>query len=85
MDRGDVQLPEGSFFVQDLVGLTVRDADTGECYGTLCEVSQTGANDVYHIEKEGRITLIPAIKEVVLTIDLAAGEMRIRPLEGLFE
>ena len=31
------------------------------------------------------VRLIPAIKEVVLTIDLAAGEMRIRPLEGLFE
>ena len=56
-------LEEGEYFIQDLIGLTVVDADTGEEYGTLSDVSQTGANDVYHISKPGKSEkLIPAIR-----------------------
>lgn len=84
--RADVKLPERTFFVQDLIGLRVIDADDPTVeYGTLTDVSQTGANDVYHITKEGRTTLIPAIRQVVEETDLEKGEMRIRPMKGLFD
>ncbi|MBC3517040.1 16S rRNA processing protein RimM [Neobittarella massiliensis] len=85
IDRDDAQLPEGSYFVQDLLGLEVYDADTGARYGEVVEVSQTGANDVYHVKDGDKLRLVPAIKEVVLDIDFAGGSMRIRPLEGLFD
>lgn len=86
IDRDDCELEEGEYFIQDLIGLRVLDADTGACYGEISDVSQTGANDVYHIRGEGgRERLIPAIKEVVVSTDPDAGEMRIRPLEGLFD
>ena len=70
-----------------LLGLTVEDADTGAVYGSLSDVTGTaGANDVYHITfPDGRVQLIPAIPQVVIQIDIDAGRMRIRPLEGLFE
>lgn len=85
-NRDDVKLGERTYYVQDLIGLTVVDADNGEIvYGTLKEVSPTGANDVYHIEKDGKIVLIPAIRQVVVETDLDNGIMRIRPLEGLFD
>ena len=45
---------------------------------------QTGANDVYTVTSERGETLIPAIPDVVIETDLEAGELRIRPLEGLF-
>lgn len=48
LDRRDLKLPEGHYFIQDLIGLKVVDADTGEEYGVLSQVSPTGANDVYH-------------------------------------
>ena len=68
------------------MGLVVEDAGTGEAYGTLSDVTETGANNVYHITfPDGKVQLIPAIPEVVLSIDLEAGKMYIRPLEGLFQ
>ncbi|MDD2955093.1 MAG: ribosome maturation factor RimM [Oscillospiraceae bacterium] len=84
--RSDVPLEPGEYFVQDLMGLRVVDADSGEEYGILSEVSQTGANDVYHIQKEGaREKLIPAISDVVVKTDVDGGVMLIRPLKGLFD
>ena len=49
-------------------------------------MTETGATAVYHIRfPDGRIQLIPAIPQVVIAIDLEAGRMDIRPLEGLFD
>ena len=86
MNRDDVELEEGSYFIADLIGLTVSDSATGEVYGTLSDVTETGANDVYHITSEsGRLLLIPAIPEVIDEIDLENSIMKITPLKGLFD
>ncbi len=86
MDRDDVELEEGAYFVQDLIGLTVIDNDSGRDYGKICEVSFTGANDVYHIkDKDGVVRLIPAIPDVVISTDIGEGVMKIHVLEGLFD
>lgn len=86
MDREDVELEDGAYFVQDLIGLEVIDNDSGEQYGKLCEVSFTGANDVYHIkDKDGTVRLIPAIPDVVIDTDITNGIMKIHVLEGLFD
>ena len=86
IDRDDVELDEGCYFVQDLIGLEVVDADSGESYGKITDVSQTGANDVYHIaDEKGNVKLIPAIPEVVAETDIEGGIMKITPLEGLFD
>ena len=86
MDRNDVELEEGSYFVQDLIGLEALDADSGVSYGKICEVTETGANDVYHIkDSDGKIRLIPAIPDVVLDTNITDGKMTIRVPEGLFD
>ena len=86
LNREDVSLEEGDYFVQDLLDMRVIDADDGREYGILTEVSQTGANDVYHIRfADGKIRLIPAIRDVVIETDIESGVMRIRPLAGLFD
>lgn len=86
MDREDVELEEGAYFVQDLIGLEVRDAATDRLYGTITEVSETGANDVYHIKApDGRMLYIPAIPDVVKETDIEGGRMLITPLDGLFD
>lgn len=86
MDRDEVELDEGVYYIQDLIGLEVMDADTGESYGTLTDVLQTGANDVYEIKDAvGKALYIPAIPDVVLKTDLQDGKMQIRPLEGLLD
>jgi len=77
---------DDEIFIQDLFGIEVRDADSGEIYGKVTDVLQTGANDVYEMTKEdGKKLLFPAIPDVVINIDLEEGFMLIRPLRGLFD
>lgn len=85
--RDAFELDENTYFIQDLVGMTVIDADDENLtYGKLTDVLQTGANDVYEITTpENKKVLIPAIKDVVIKTDLDSDTMVIRPLKGLFE
>ncbi|MEG2814379.1 MAG: PRC-barrel domain-containing protein, partial [Oscillospiraceae bacterium] len=77
----------------DLIGITVVDNnDNSIVYGTITDVSQTGANDVYHLKMNGntkdndnREVLIPAIKDVIIKTDINDGKMFINPMRGLFE
>ena len=86
INRDDVKLAEGVFFIQDLIGIDVVDADDETiCYGKLTDVTSTGANDVYHITKDEKTVLIPAIPQVVIDTDVEKRMMRIKPLKGLFE
>lgn len=87
MRRSDAKLKEGAYFIAELIGCRVIDADNDDiCYGTLNDVSQTGANDVWHItDGNGREHLIPAIPDVVKTVDVETGVVTISPLKGLFD
>lgn len=85
MHRDDLELDENTYFIQDLIGITVKDADTGEIYGTIDDVLQTGANDVYSIKNGDKNYLVPAIADVVVDTDIDSGIMTIRVLEGLFD
>ena len=86
LDREDAELPEETYFIQDVIGLTVKDADTGEVYGKVSEIYQNGAADVYSIKREdGTELMFPYIDEVVKKIDVEGGEILITPLSGLFE
>lgn len=80
-----VKLPEGRFFICDIIGLRVFD-ETSETYiGTVKDVLQTGANDVFIVETDVKSEiLVPAIKQVVKKIDFENGIISIEPLEGMF-
>ncbi|MEW6182585.1 MAG: ribosome maturation factor RimM [Bacillota bacterium] len=76
-------LPDGSYYIFDVIGLEVW-AEDGSRLGTISEVFQTGANDVYSIRlTDGREILIPALKEVVLEIDVPGRRMVVRLPAGL--
>ncbi|MCY1712742.1 ribosome maturation factor RimM [Caproiciproducens galactitolivorans] len=84
--REDAKLDEGSYFMQDLLGMDVYDADSYIYYGTLTDILQTGANDVYQVTAEDKKNyLIPAIPDVIININLTNGKMQIRPLRGIFD
>ncbi len=86
MRRADAKLPEGNYFIAELIGCKVYDADNKDiCYGTLTDVSETGANDVWHITKDNREYLIPAIPDVLIETDVASDTIIIRPLKGIFD
>lgn len=85
MHRDDLELDEDTYFIQDLIGMTVKDADNDTVYGEISDVLQTGANDVYVIKGEDREYLIPAIPDVVVSTDTENDIMTIHVLEGLFD
>ena len=75
-------LAEGEFFVADVVGLRAV-TTTGRALGTVAEVLSTGANDVYVVRGDAGEVLIPAIRDVVTSIDPAAGVLQVEPMPGL--
>ena len=86
LNRDDAELPEDTYFIRDIIGLEVRDAETGEIYGKVSEIYQNGAADVYSIKKDdGTELMFPYIDEVVKKIDVEGGLILITPLDGLFE
>ena len=69
-----VELDEDSTFICDLIGLKGMLSDGGEL-GRLTDVMQPGGNDVYVFQGERGEVLVPALRSVVLKVDLEAGEM----------
>jgi len=85
INRDEIQLDEGVHFVQDLIGLEVRDVNTDEVLGTLTDVLRTGANDVYEITRGGKQYLAPVIDEVVREINVEDGYVLLSPMKGIFD
>lgn len=84
IDREDaVDLDEGEYFIADMIGMKVCTEDGSE-FGTLKDVMETGANDVYIIDSlEHGEVLIPAIRECILDVDMDEDRMTIHLMEGL--
>lgn len=84
IDREDaVDLDEDEYFIADMIGMKVCTEDGGE-FGTLKDVMETGANDVYIIDSpEHGEVLIPAIRECILDVDMDEERMTIHLMEGL--
>ena len=80
-----VRLQRDEYFIADLIGLKVQDED-GKELGTVKDVIETGANDVYEVEMaDGKSLLLPAIKQCILNVDVENGTMQVHVLEGLLD
>ena len=78
-----VALEEDEYFIADMIGMEVCTED-GSIFGTLRDVIETGANDVYVIENaEHGEVLVPAIKECSRSVDIEKGQMMIHLMDGL--
>jgi len=85
IDKNDVDLDEGTFFIADMIGLPVTDFDTGQKYGILADIFSNGANDIYVIDcGNGREAMIPNVSEFVKKVSLEEG-IFVMPIEGMFE
>ena len=77
-------LEEGEYYWHEILGLRVV-TEGGRDVGKVMEIFPTGSNDVYVVRKGEKEVLIPATKEVIMSIDTEARRMVIRPLEGLLQ
>ena len=83
--KAAVPLRQNEYYQADLIGLSVF-AEDGEELGTLTDVLETGANDVYEVTlRDKRTVLFPAIKDCVKSVDPEAGRMTIHVMEGLLD
>ena len=77
VSRNDLAKPRaGEFFDIDLIGLEVV-TTTGEALGSIVEVIETGANDVYVVDGERGECLVPAVEHAVVAVDLAERRMTV--------
>ena len=79
--RADARLPEGAFFLADIIGLKVVDEE-GRTLGTLKEVLSPSVQQVYVIEGEREI-MIPAVPEFILETNITDGYIKVRLIEGM--
>ncbi len=79
------ELPEGEYYTHDLIGMAVETPE-GNALGTLVEVLRTGSNDVYLVRRDGeKDVLLPAIPDVIVSVDVPGRRMVVQPLPGLLE
>ena len=88
--KQDAKLGEGTYFVSDMIGLSVFDVKTGEKYGILSDIFNNGASDIYVvqteiIEKNGKNkeVMIPNVPAFVKKANLAEGVF-VSPIDGMF-
>jgi 16S rRNA processing protein RimM len=83
-EKDRITPPEGSFFVDEVVGLKVI-TDEGRVVGIVREVMHMPAQDVYVVASDGREIMIPAVREFILSIDPATQTMRVHLIDGMLE
>jgi 16S rRNA processing protein RimM len=75
-------LPKGEYYRFQLLELEIWSTE-GKRLGKISDVISTGSNDVYEVSSETGTFLIPAIDDVVKSIDLDKGRMTIKIIKGL--
>lgn len=85
LNRKDLSLDDDQYLICELIGCEVFDADSNALLGKITDVSKTGANDVWHILRDGKEFLIPAIESVVVLVNIDDAKVVIRPLAGIFD
>ena len=79
--REDAKLPRGAYFIQDILGASVRD-EQGNEIGKLTDVLERPASNIYVVQGEQE-HLIPAVPAFILNTDAEAGVITVRLIEGM--
>ena len=82
IDRKDANLPEGSFFLADLMNMEVRDTQ-GKVLGKIADVLTLPANNVYVVRGGEREIMIPAVDQFVKEVNVDEGYMTVALIEGM--
>ncbi|MEG2661050.1 MAG: ribosome maturation factor RimM [Oscillospiraceae bacterium] len=83
--RKDAKLPKGRYFVDDIIGSEVKDADSGKIYGKITDITRPAAQDIYTVENDkGEVFLFPAVPEFLVSLEPENAIVTVRPIEGMF-
>lgn len=80
------ELPEDTFYVRDLIGCAVLEYESGQEIGTVSDVIQNTAQDIYQVAlKKGGHGLIPAVEQFIRSVDVDKKEIRVSLIPGLID
>lgn len=82
-DRRDFKLPKGAYFIADIIGCDVIDANSGKVYGTLKDIVNRGASDLYVVSTENGEVMVPVVDEFVDRVEVGKA-IYLTPIEGMF-
>ena len=82
--RSDFKLENGAYFIVDILGCDVVDADSGKVYGKLKEIVNRGASDLYVVSTEKGEVMVPVVDEFVDRVEVG-NAIYLRPIEGMFD
>lgn len=81
-----VPLPDGSYWIDDIMGLSVVLGGTGETLGVVEDLLRTGEHDVYSVRTpDGKLKMLPAVKDVILRMATDEGVIEVSLPEGLWD
>ena len=83
-NREDFSLDDGEYFIADIIGIDVIDADSGKVYGKLSDIINRGASDIYVVQTDNGERMIPAVDEFIINIDINKGVF-VKVIPGLFD
>jgi 16S rRNA processing protein RimM len=82
--RADIPLEDGAYFLVDLPGLPVIDADTGKVYGKVKRIHFAGGRDMLVVDTPTGERLLPMVDAFMVRVDVESG-VYVRPIPGLLE
>lgn len=81
-----VPLPEGEYWIDDLIGMKVLDRESGDTVGEILDVMVTGGADVYLIGRpDGRTFMVPAVADYVFSVDVDGSKMVVQEVQELMD
>lgn len=83
-DRDDISIDDDAYFIADIIGLDIIDIESGEKIGTLSDVFNLGASDLYEIDTKNGKKLIPAVDEFIKEVDTEKG-IYVSLIEGMLD
>ena len=85
MNKYEIKIPKDRYFVSDILGMEVIDANNNVRYGKIFNVIQNGFHDVYCIKDDkSKEYYLPAVKEMITSINLENNTMLVSPIKGIF-
>ena len=82
--REDFTLEDGEYFIADIIGIDVIDAESGKVYGKLTDIINRGASDIYVVQTESGERMIPAVDEFIVKTDINKGVF-VKVIPGLLD
>ena len=84
INRDDADIGD-RYFIQELIGCNVYNANSGKLLGVVSDVTDNPANDIWHITNENGTYLVPAVDSVIVSVDVSDSKAYIRPIKGIFD